>query len=43
MPTSQSSAKLGLTRRLLETLAEYRHPVSILTKGVTILRDLGHS
>jgi len=32
--------KLGLTRRLLETLAEYRHPVSILTKGVTILRDL---
>lgn len=32
--------KLGLTRRLLELLAEYRHPVSILTKGVTVLRDL---
>ncbi len=32
--------QLRLTRRLLETLAEHRHPVSILTKGVTILRDL---
>ncbi|WP_376695149.1 PA0069 family radical SAM protein [Wenzhouxiangella sp. EGI_FJ10305] len=32
--------ELRLTRRLLELLAEYRHPVSILTKGVTILRDL---
>lgn len=31
--------KLGLTRRILELLAEYRHPVSLLTKGVTILRD----
>ncbi len=32
--------ELRLTRRLLELLAEYRHPVSLLTKGVTILRDL---
>ncbi|RFF28480.1 MULTISPECIES: PA0069 family radical SAM protein [unclassified Wenzhouxiangella] len=32
--------ELRLTRRLLELLVEYRHPVSILTKGVTILRDL---
>lgn len=32
--------KIGLTRRLLELLYEYRHPVSLLTKGVTILRDL---
>jgi DNA repair photolyase len=32
--------QLGLTRRLLELLLEYRHPVTILTKGVTILRDL---
>ncbi|NEZ02992.1 PA0069 family radical SAM protein [Wenzhouxiangella sp. XN201] len=32
--------RLGLTRRLLELMAEYRHPVSILTKGITILRDL---
>ncbi len=32
--------KLKVTRRLLELLLEYRHPVSILTKGITILRDL---
>lgn len=32
--------QIGLTRRLLELLLEYRHPVTILTKGVTILRDL---
>ncbi len=32
--------RIGLTRRLLELLYEYRHPVSLLTKGVTILRDL---
>ncbi|MBY6203508.1 PA0069 family radical SAM protein [Halomonas denitrificans] len=32
--------KLGITRQLLELLLEYRHPVSILTKGITILRDL---
>ncbi|MEM1082081.1 MAG: PA0069 family radical SAM protein [Pseudomonadota bacterium] len=32
--------KLGITRKLLERLLEYRHPVSLLTKGVTILRDL---
>lgn len=29
-----------VTRRLLETLLEYRHPVSITTKGKLILRDL---
>ena len=32
--------KLGITRALLELLLEYRHPVSLLTKGITILRDL---
>ena len=32
--------KLGITRKLLELLLEYRHPVSLLTKGITILRDL---
>lgn len=32
--------KLGITRRLLELMLEYRHPVSLLTKGVTMLRDL---
>ena len=29
-----------VTRRLLETLLEYRHPVSITTKGKLILRDM---
>jgi len=32
--------KLRVTRRLLELMLEYRHPVSLLTKGVTMLRDL---
>jgi DNA repair photolyase len=32
--------RLGLTRQILELMLEYRHPVSILTKGITILRDL---
>jgi DNA repair photolyase len=29
-----------ITRQILEVLAEYRHPVSIITKGALILRDL---
>lgn len=29
-----------ITRQLLEVLEEYRHPVSIITKGALILRDL---
>lgn len=29
-----------ITRQLLEVLLEYRHPVSIITKGALILRDL---
>ena len=32
--------RLELTRRLLQLLLEYRHPVSLLTKGITILRDV---
>ncbi|MCX8112174.1 MAG: PA0069 family radical SAM protein [Bacteroidia bacterium] len=32
--------KLELTRRLLEVLLEFRHPVSIITKNALILRDL---
>ena len=32
--------KYGLTRRLLEILAEYRHPVSLITKSALIERDL---
>lgn len=33
-------AKKKLTRRILEVLLQYRHPVSIITKNVLILRDL---
>lgn len=29
-----------ITRQILEVLAEYHHPVSIITKGALILRDL---
>lgn len=29
-----------ITRQVLEVLAEYRHPVSVITKGALILRDL---
>jgi DNA repair photolyase len=32
--------KLQITRRLLQVLLEYRHPVSIITKNSLILRDL---
>ena len=32
--------KLGLTRRILETLLKHRHPVSMITKNVLVLRDL---
>ncbi|HET8800920.1 MAG TPA: PA0069 family radical SAM protein [Marinobacter sp.] len=30
----------GITRQILEVLSDYRHPVSIITKGALILRDL---
>jgi DNA repair photolyase len=32
--------KLRITRRLLEVLLQYRHPVSVITKNALILRDL---
>ena len=32
--------KMKLTRRLLQVLLQYRHPVSIITKNSLILRDL---
>lgn len=32
--------KLGITRKLLEIFAKYQHPVGIITKNATILRDL---
>jgi DNA repair photolyase len=31
--------KLGLTRRVLEVLAEYRNPVTVVTKSWTVTRD----
>ncbi|MCC9167569.1 PA0069 family radical SAM protein [Pontibacter harenae] len=33
-------AKKKITRRILEVLLQYRHPVSIITKNALILRDL---
>ena len=33
-------SRLGITRSILEVLASCRHPVSIITKSVLILRDL---
>lgn len=33
-------AKKRLTRRILEVLLQYRHPVSLITKNALILRDL---
>ncbi|WP_210486076.1 PA0069 family radical SAM protein [Rufibacter aurantiacus] len=33
-------AKKKITRRLLEVLLQYRHPVSLITKNALVLRDL---
>ena len=40
MPISRSSAPRRLTRRILEVLAEFAHPVGILTKSALIQRDI---
>ena len=39
-PYQPGERRLRVTRRVLETLLEYRHPVSIVTKGAGVLRDL---
>ncbi len=39
-PYQPAEKELRVTRQILETLLEYRHPVSIVTKGVLILRDI---
>ena len=39
-PYQPGEKDLKVTRRILETLLDRRHPVSIVTKGALILRDL---
>ncbi|RDD61118.1 PA0069 family radical SAM protein [Ferruginivarius sediminum] len=39
-PYQPVERRLEITRRVLEVLAEARHPVSIVTKSATVLRDL---
>lgn len=39
-PYQPGERRFRITRQVLETLLEYRHPVSIVTKGAGVLRDL---
>ncbi len=39
-PYMSIESKIGLTRRALEVIAEFRFPVHILTKGDLVLRDI---
>tara|TARA_R110002072_G_C7972028_1_gene534886 strand:- start:7986 stop:9071 length:1086 start_codon:yes stop_codon:yes gene_type:complete len=39
-PYQPLEARLGTTRKIIEVLAEHRHPFSIITKASLILRDL---
>jgi DNA repair photolyase len=39
-PYQPAEKRLGITRQLLELFREHRHPVSIITKGTLIERDL---
>ena len=39
-PYMPIEAKIGLTRRALEVIAEFRFPVHVLTKGKLVLRDV---
>lgn len=39
-PYQPAEKKLRLTRHLLETFLEHRHPVSLISKGVLMRRDL---
>ena len=39
-PYQPGERHLRVTRQILETLSEYRHPVSIVTKGGAVVRDL---
>ena len=39
-PYQPAEKSLGITRGLLEPFLEYRHPVSLITKGTLVARDL---
>ncbi len=39
-PYQPAERRLGITRAILEVLLEFRHPVTIVTKGALIQRDL---
>jgi len=39
-PYQPAEKKLGLTRALLEEFLRYRHPVSLITKGILMHRDI---
>jgi DNA repair photolyase len=39
-PYQPAEKRLGITRQLLELFLEHRHPVSLITKGTLIERDL---
>ena len=39
-PYQPAERKLGLTRGVLEVLAEYRNPVAVITKSFTVTRDV---
>ena len=39
-PYQPIERRLGITRSVIETLAEHRHPVAIVTKSALVLRDL---
>ncbi len=39
-PYQPAERTLGITRRLLEVFLEFRHPVSVVTKGALVVRDL---
>ena len=39
-PYQPTERKLGITRQVLEVLRDFRHPVTIVTKGALIQRDI---
>ena len=39
-PYQPGEKRMRITRQILETLLDYRHPVSIVTKSALVLRDL---